>query len=193
MRSKKILSGLLAAMSAMSVAGAAFAADVEITTAGGSGQTEVILTVEEPAALSVTVPMALPLTVDSAGVVTVATDAYITNNSNGQVYVTDVTIEGANSWEVVDYTTDMAKEAVGSKKFGFELMGDVTGVDGTLGFKQTSYAVMNGKSVTDDSNKINLEYDAVLPAQSRVIDGETIANITFTVDWFDTTSVQTGA
>lgn len=170
--------GMLASMSCTAMAA------TDIGTAGGAGDSEVLLTVEEGALFDVTVPMNLAISVDKNGNVTTASNAKIVNNSHGQVQVTNVAIAGANDWSTVDFATDMTKEKVGTKKLGFKINGDVTGSDGSLSFTQANFPVMDGAN-DGDTDEMAITYDAKLPAQKTAITGSKVADVTFTVDWYE--------
>lgn len=178
----KLLALALAVGMVASMSCTAFAAD--IATAGGTGSSDVLLTVADGATFNVTVPMNLPISVASDGTVTVATDAKVINNSHGQVQVTNVEIAGANDWTTVDFATDMTKEKVGTKKLGFKINNDVTGEDGSLGFTQANFPVMDGVN-DSDSDEMAITYDAKLPAQKTALAGTKVADVTFTVDWYE--------
>ena len=179
---KKVLSSVLAVAAVATMGINAFAADV--TTAGGDGKSDVLLTAEG-ATFSVTVPMNLSVSVDADGEVTVANDVKIINNSHGQVQVTNVTIAGANDWATVDYATDMTKEKVGAKKIGFLINNDTTTGADAISFTQDNFPVMDGKN-DSDSDELPITYNAKLPAQKTAINGDKVADVTFTIGWYET-------
>lgn len=182
-RGNKILALVMAVGMLASMSCTAFAA-TDIGTAGGAGDSEVLLTVEEGAMFNVTVPMNLAISVDKNGDVTVADNAKVVNLSHGQVQVTNVEIAGANGWSTVDFDTDMTKEKVGTKKLGFKINNDVTTSDGSLSFTQANFPVMDGAN-DSDSDEMAITYDAKLPAQKTAIEGSKVADVTFTVDWYE--------
>lgn len=182
MRNSKILTSLLVLSLLCSFCIPAFA--TEVSTSGGSGEVPVNLTTEAPV-FSVTVPTSLPITVKADGSHVYATNAKIINNSKGMVEVTDMTISGANSWEIVDYDTDMAAQAVDTKVVAMKINNCETTGEDAIAFDNTGYANFNVMTGVDgDNNTISIVYDAKLPTQSSVIDGTSIANVVFTLAWY---------
>ena len=153
-----------------------------ISTDGGSATVPVELTVST-ATFSVTVPTALPITVDAVGNVSTADNVYIENNSHGAVCVTDMSIDGVNGWEIVNYdTVDMVKQKVGAKKISMMINGDKTTADDTITFTSSNFPVMDGMN-DSDTDKLKITYSAKLPAQIVALAQETVANIVFVVGW----------
>lgn len=182
-KTKKLVALFMAVAMVATMGVQAFAADID--TAGGTGSSDVLLTAENGTTFSVTVPIAFPISVDGANEVTTADNLKIVNNSAGPVQVTNVTVTGANEWGTVDYTTDMTEKPVGSKKFGFKLNGDTTGLDGSLSFTQDNFPVLKGANADDDLDELPLTYDAVVATQKAAIDGEKIADVVFTIEWYE--------
>lgn len=169
----------------LSSAISAFAEGNTISGAKDTGSVDLMLSVEN-ATFSVTVPMYLPVTVDSQGNVTTASDAEIVNNSSGPVQVTNVSITPFSNWVVVDYNTNMKAEKVNAKKVGLKLNEtSKTQADGSLNFDSTGFRVMNSRAFTDGSNKISLNYNVIIPAQEKAISNTSVANLTFTVAWYE--------
>ena len=163
--------------------GANFAAFANITTDGGTGSAVVELTAEAPT-FSVTVPTSLTVDIDGMGNVTVANNAKIVNDSYGAVKVTDVTVIGGDEWTAVDYETDMSKEIVGKKIFGFNINDSATNAGGDFVFDQASFPVIDGRNDTD-SDELAVSYDVKLPAQRDAVAGANIATVTFTIGWYE--------
>lgn len=173
---KKVLAIIMAACMIFTVGVATVSAAVD--QSGGSDTTKVELTAES-ATFKVTVPTVLPYSVDANGNVSVATDAKISNLSNGPVQVTNVTAKTLDAWELVENGTDFQKVKVNSPQFTMTLNGDnfpagTTSIL-TLG---SAWTPINGNS------DLALSYDGDFAEQSDIIDGENIANVIFTVAWY---------
>ena len=178
---KRILTGALSLAMICAISASAFAG-VDINVSGGSQSVPVELTVSA-ATFSVTVPTALPITVDAVGNVSTADNVYIENNSHGAVCVTDMSIDGVNGWEIVNYdTVDMVKQKVGAKKISMMINGDKTTADDTITFTSSNFPVMDGMN-DSDTDKLKITYSAKLPAQIVALTQETVANIVFVVGW----------
>lgn len=186
MKNQKLLGGVLAlALVATSIT-PAFAAD--ITTNGGNSSVPVELTTEA-ATFSVAVPTTLPIDVNAAGVVTTADDVAIVNNSHGAVKVTNMTIEGADTWEIVNWdSANMPAEKVGATKVAMTINGDKTTADDTITFTASNFPKMDGAN-TSDSDELPIFYDAKVPAQATELSDLTVANVVFTVGWDTATEV----
>lgn len=173
---KKLLS-LAMAIIMVSTVGVA-SASAAIDESGGSDNTKVELTAEA-AVFKVTVPTVLPYSVNSDGIVSVATDAKITNLSNGPVVVTNVTAKTLDAWEIVENGTDFEAVKVNSPQFTMTLNGDNfpagTTSELTLG---SAWTPINGNS------ELALPYNGDFAEQAEIIDGANIANVIFTVDWY---------
>lgn len=188
MKRNKILALILALTMALSLCCTAFA-DLtvvdgeEITTDGGTGSVPVELEAEA-ARFSVTVPSVLPIDVDADGVVSVANNAKIVNESAGAVKVTNLTITGINGWETADFdTVNMATEKVGSKKVAMVVNNHkTTGATWTTPFVESEFPVMAGMNDTD-SDELVITYDAKVPAQATSLTDVAVASIVFTVGW----------
>ena len=182
-KTKKLVALFMAVAMVATMGVQAFAADID--TAGGTGSSDVLLTAENGTTFSVTVPIAFPISVDGANEVTTADNLKIVNNSAGPVQVTNVTVTGANEWGVTKFDADMTKMEVGAKMFGFKLNGDQTDTDGNLSFTQDNFPVINGANINDDEDELPLTYDAVVATQKAAIDGEKIADVVFTIEWYE--------
>lgn len=178
---KKMGSLVLAVAMVASLGVSAYAE--EVTVAGADGTTPVTLEAEG-AAFSVTVPMALPVQIDADGVVTTATDCKIINNSHGQVEIKNAAIDAAEGWTVVNYDKDMTKVKVGTKEFGFKIQNDVTGEDGALGFTSSNWAILDGANDAD-TDELVLAYDMNCAAQATAIEGDTVADVIFTIGFYE--------
>ncbi len=126
---------------------------------------------------SVTVPTTMVLTMGTDGEVYAPSDAVIVNNSTAAVLVKKADINSRNGWNIVPYSTNMAKEKVDSKKIGFKMNGIQTDSSGTT----DSLSYDNGWIIEKDKSSA-VVYDAVVSATSAPID-EQVIEIVFVVDW----------
>lgn len=181
MKNVKLLSGMLAMALACGLAVPAFAADV--STAGGTGNVPVELTVETPT-FSVTVPTSLPVSLKADGSVVTSNSVKIVNNSYGAVKVTNMTIAGADGWATVDYdTANMSAEKVDSKKIAMKINNDKTTGANAISFTSSNFPKMDGVNAST-SDELSITYDAKIPAQSAQLTvAKTICNVIFTVGW----------
>lgn len=146
----------------------------EITQSGNTGSSIVTLDYNT-ANLRVTVPTVLPVSVDSDNNVTVANNAKIINNSNGQVDVTNAVLSGNNSWKLAEFDTDFKKVPVDTKQYGFKLQGYNVPVSGN--------AYNNQFGTIAGNASLDLSYDANVAIQSEATKDAEIGNIVFTVAW----------
>lgn len=175
---KKIVSMILAVMLLTAVCiMPAMATGENITTAGGTGTTPVVVNVAA-ATFSVTVPTSLPVTVNADGTVTVSDTAVITNSCNGPVKVTNVAITATEGWTLASYSTDMTAEAVNTQKIGLQINTKDASSEASLIPAQigTSGSIAAGATAP-------ITYLAKLPSRSVAISDATVANITFTIAW----------
>ncbi len=160
----------------------AFAGDINV--AGSETSVPIPLTAEA-ALFSVTIPTQLPISVNSAGVVTTSTTAKIVNNSAGAVKVTNLTVQGLNGWSTVDYdSTDMSDKKVNSKEIALEVNSDKTTGSNTISFTSSNFPNLDGSNVTS-SDELAITYNAKLPAQSSALSNAQVANVLFTVGWYE--------
>lgn len=172
---KKILAIIMAVVMTATV-GVVSAGAIDVS--GGSDTTRVELTAEA-ATFKVTVPTVLPYSVAANGEVSVATDAKISNLSNGPVMVTDVTANTLDSWEIVENGTDFQSVKVNSPQFTMTLNGDnfPAGTTSTLTLG-SAWTPING------NDNLLLPYSGDFAEQSEVINGANIANVIFTIGWY---------
>ena len=172
---KKILSIIMAACMIVTIGAISVGA---IDVSGGSDTTKVELTADA-ATFKVTVPTVLPYAVAADGTVSVATDAKISNLSNGPVVVTDVTAKTLDAWELVEVGTDFQAVKVNSPKFTMTLNNDnfPAGTTSTLTLG-SAWTPINGNS------DFALTYSGDFAEQSDVLEGENIANVIFTIGWY---------
>lgn len=155
----------------------------EIGTAGSTGTTPVVLTVQ-PAVFSVTVPTALPVTMTEDGEIEVADNAKIINNSVGAVVVENVEIAAAGDWELIAFDTDRATLLVDAHQIGIELNGSKTDADGKYTFVADDWDIMAAKDGAEGGpDEFVFTYDAILPIQTAEMTEAQVANVVFTIDW----------
>ena len=115
MRTKKILSLLLAISMLASMSVTAFASQGANLDADTSVPVELNVSA---VTFSVTIPSVLPVIVDTDGTVEVATNTKIINNSQAKVEVKDLTVVGQNGWSLTSMDSDFANMLVNTKKLG---------------------------------------------------------------------------
>ena len=186
MKTKKLLSIILALVMAFSLSTTAFAAwaPPSIDESGGNESVPVTLNVE-PAIFSVTVPSVLPVSVTADGEVVCAEsgEARIINYSHGAVKVTNLEIDAINGWETVDFdNANMHKVAVNSRLFAFTINEEKTTGADAITFDEANFPVLDGANDTD-SDELVIDYDALVAPQNAAISDIDIANIVFTIAW----------
>lgn len=188
MKKSKFLSLVMALAMVLSMSAIPSFADSTISTAGGTGTSDVVLTVAAPT-FSVTVPTSLPISVAADGTVTTSDAAVITNNSYGAVKVTNLAIAHSGDYVICNYTDDFTSKAVGSKNIGMQIgnNGDAT-LESTTGadaitFQQSNWGQIAGKLPTGDAPTLSVDYNAKTSAFAAAVDGATVATVTFTVGW----------
>lgn len=186
---KKILASILAGIMLMSASVVSFSAATQIDASGDNGETRVELTYGAKdqegnpisgATFKVTVPTVLPYDVDEDGGVTVATNAKILNQCNGQVDVTAVRAETQNGWAIVANGTDFKTVPVDSKQFTMTLNGDnfPASANGT-----SNLTLGSAWTTIDGQSELALPYAGDFAVQSSPHTAEHIANVIFTVAW----------
>jgi hypothetical protein len=142
--------------------------------AATNGQNTVPVTLTATAAtFSVTVPTSLPVSLSADGTVTTATNCKITNNSTGQIKVSAVAINDANSWTKVAFSTDFNAIKVNTKQYALK----INEKESTSDILGTFSAIDGGGAST------SITYDAKVVAPSSAISNATIANVVFTIGW----------
>ena len=162
----------------------------EIQTAGGTGETPVVVTVEA-ATFSVTVPTSLPVNVDASGVVSYPDEGVkIINNSAGAVKVEDVDVEAndEDGWSIVAFDKDKADFLVDAKEIGLQLNSadEKTQEDGSFAFDSSKWTVMEATDGADGgADEFEFSYAANLAPQSQALTDTEVANVIFTIGWDD--------
>ena len=216
---RKLTSVALALVMALSLSVPVFAAEPDasdsmvIGESGGYGYVPVILTTEGGAVVPggddddnpgggtltfrVTVPTTLPAVVTADNEVITATNARIVNLSAGPVEVTSMTYISLGGWDIVDYGTDLADEAVGTKVLALEVNGCPSTSDpreNNTAFDQhtfmsdfrasgagTDYLWSNHSA----HNAMGVDYNIEIAPQGRAMHEEKVAAVVFTVAFYD--------
>ena len=182
---KKLLSMMLAAAMAVSMAVPSFAATT-VDVSGGTGTVPVVVSTES-AKFSVTVPTGLPVSIDEDGNPTTE-PANIINNGTGPVKITNLEIVGQNSWETVDFdSTNLATDKIGTKHVAVATYmsknkTDATKHEKTTGADQITFNAANWETLNGGST-MSVGYDAYIPLQSEALSNVTVANLIFTIAW----------
>ena len=186
MKSKKLLSTILALVMVASLSTTAFALTEApgVYESGGNESVPVTLNVA-PAIFSVSVPSVLPVSVTADGEVVCAEsgEARIINYSHGAVKVTNLEIDAINGWETVDFdNANMHKVAVNSRLFAFTINDEKTTGADAITFDAANFPVLDGANDTD-SDELVIDYDALIAPQNAAVVDMDIANIVFTIAW----------
>jgi len=151
-----------------------------------NGAADIPITVtREAATFSVTVPTSLPVTVAADGTVTVADNATIENNGSGAVCVKNVKVTASENWALASFDKSaMLKEAPGTKKVGLSItMGSKTAATSATGQSEDIGSYDNTDITIAAGNKLEVTYDATIPAQPNGLAQEQAASVVFTIDW----------
>lgn len=139
---------------------------------GGNYKTPVTLN-QEATILDVVVPLSFPVNVDNKGVVTVADNVEVVNNSIGPIKISDISIQSKDDWALSDFDKDYSAERVGLKEFSFKIEGQEISDSITLN------KVVNGL------DKCSIDYDSRVAPQKDSISDSNIADIVLTIDWYE--------
>lgn len=123
---------------------------------------------------SVALPTSLPVTLDADGNISVSDSAAITNNGDGAVAVSGITVTPLNSWALCEDSTEVSDAEIGSKCFAMRFNGANTAIDGSVDVSAFP-AIAAGGSMA-------LTYAAAVTPQIDNV-SQTIANVVFTVSW----------
>lgn len=154
-----------------------------IENAGTPTTVPVVLTVD-PAVFSVTVPTELPVHINGAGEVSTPEFVSILNNSAAPVEVKNVSVTAAENWTLIDFTTDKSTFKIDEHKLGLNLNGVATGANGVWTFDASKWPAIAAKNGTD-AGEYQFNYQAILPPQTNNSNGQTMANVVFTIGWAD--------
>lgn len=177
---KKLLSLMMALAMVASLGATAYAEDIEVTSAGTSSETQLVLN-HEGQRFKAKVPTQAPFYVNSDGVTSTADNLAIENLCAAQIKVTDVDVV-ASGWTLVDYEKDMSKVAVNTKEFGVMFQNDKTDSTGDFVFNEANWPVLDGVN-DSDSDILVLDYMGNFAAQSEAIDGAAIGELIITLDY----------
>lgn len=141
------------------------------------------LTMEEPV-FKVTVPTSLPFSVAADGTVSVATDAKISNLSNGPIVVTGLAVNPIMDWTLVDVGTDFSKVKVDSRQYCMTLNGyEIPAEAGDYG---TDRSWNPGWESINGNSDLALPYsgDFSVTTGAHITGPQMqISNVVFFVDW----------
>lgn len=183
---KKIISGILCALMLLCAIVPAYAVEpANIATSPGAASSEAQITAEA-CEFSVTVPAALPIAVDTHGAVATASNAKIVNMSAGPIEVKDVDFVTANGWSIVDYNKSFVGEQMDKKELGFVINGAAT-VGGDFVFNDAEYPIICRNTM------LPLTYDAAVAPQTATLTAEKVADVVFTIGWYEDTVIMMSA
>lgn len=161
----------------------AFAA--EVNASGGDGTVPVELTAEATT-FKVRVPTILPVDVDADGVVTVADDARLVNESAGPVRVSNVAVTNENGWVLQDWDSFVPEKAkVDAKQYAMVIRDDKSdGSDNGLAFDPDHWPVMTAAGTSGAA--VDVIYDSKVAPQSSILTDMTMGFAVFTLGWEET-------
>ena len=123
---------------------------------------------------SVTLPTSLPVTMDADGNISVSDSAAITNNGDGAVIVSGITVTPLNSWALCADSAEVSDAEIGSKCFAMRFNGADAAINGSVD--------VSGFSAVAAGGSMALAYAAAVTPQIESV-SQTIANVVFTVSW----------
>ena len=160
----------------------AFAA--EVTTPGGSANSEVTLTVGDtaPKIFSVTVPSEIPVNIRQDGTVEVAKNLNIRNDSSDEVKVTAISVAGKNGWSVAEYAADFSAKPDNSKVIAMQFRGDGTDSAGDITLTPDNWNI-------PVSTNLDIQAQVKLAKQTQEASKSNIATVSWSFNWKDATDV----
>lgn len=181
MKKVKALLSLALVGSMLLPSSTAFAA--EVTTPGGSADSQVTLTVGDtvPKIFSVTVPSEIPINITKGGEIQVAKNLNIRNDSSDAVEVTAITVTGKNDWSVVDYSDDFVSKPDNSKVLALSFRGDATDSSGNIIPTPENWAIAA-------SQELDIRAEAKLSRQTNSSSKSNIATVNWSFNWADATT-----
>ena len=197
---KKAISLILSLVMAASLSLTAFAAD---QAAGKDTETTIPVTISaEATTFDVTVPTDFPTEVNpDTGETINATDATITNNSSGSIYVSQIKVTNYGGWKLAAFDADLRNADVDSNQIGVAVKpvgGRSAGEGGTVlkttAASQTEQVLLTGESTTaeewiidaknsGDTDQMTISYDTNATPVSQTISNAQVASIVVTVSW----------
>lgn len=160
----------------------AFAA--EVTTPGGSANSEVTLTVGDtaPKIFSVTVPSEIPVNIRQDGTVEVAKNLNIRNDSSDAVKVTAISVAGKNGWSVAEYAADFSAKPDNSKVIAMQFRGDGTDSAGDITLTPDNWNI-------PVSTNLDIQAQVKLAKQTQEASKSNIATVSWSFNWKDAADV----
>jgi hypothetical protein len=147
-----------------------------VSVSGGTGQSLVNLAMEETN-FDITVPVSLPISVSADGIVTVANDAKITNNSYGPIIVDNVKLVAGPDWQLANYNDDYKAKKADSKEIGFKINNEEVQTDGTVTMTEADWPSIAGHG------NLPITYNGKLSVRKTAISGVQAATAEFLLDW----------
>ena len=123
---------------------------------------------------SVALPTSLPITLDADGNISVSDSAAITNNGDGAVVVSGITVTPLNNWALCADSADVSDAEIGSKCFAMRFNGADAAMNGSVDVSAFPAIAVGGSMA--------LTYAAAVTPQIDNV-SQTIANVVFTVSW----------
>lgn len=179
---RQVLMSLVLAVSMVLPYSTAFAA--EVTTPGGSANSEVTLTVGDtaPKIFSVTVPSEIPVNIRQDGTVEVAKNLNIRNDSSDAVKVTAISVAGKNGWSVAEYAADFSAKPDNSKVIAMQFRGDGTDSAGDITLTSNNWNI-------PVSTNLDIQAQVKLAKQTQEASKSNIATVSWSFNWKDATDV----
>lgn len=147
-----------------------------IDTPGYGVEVQSILLLESPI-IKVTIPTCLPVSIDEDGNSITSSDAKIINESHGPIEISNVSVVGVNSWDVVDYDLDMSELPNNTLVAGYTLNGSKTDDNGEFIFDSQDWPPITS------NEELPITYDIKIPTQINSVVDMTISNVVLTVGW----------
>ena len=123
---------------------------------------------------SVALPTSLPITLDADGNISVSDSAAITNNGDGAVVVSGITVTPLNNWALCADSADVSDAEIGSKRFAMRFNGADTAINGSVDVSAFPAIAVGGSMALTYAVAVTPQIDNV---------SQTIANVVFTVSW----------
>lgn len=141
----------------------------DFDVAGETHKIPMQVQVEAPI-FSVQLPTALPTYITAEGESLTAQDAFIKNNSNKAIQITDIKIETKGDWELVEYGGRVLEN-----QFGL-CINDITSTDGN--FEWEDFKLQKTES-------LGITYAIQMPGYEEGLEVTDIADISIIVDWYE--------
>lgn len=137
---------------------------------------------QEASILDVTVPVGFPISVNNKGLVTVANNLEILNNSYGPIRINSAKVIPKDGWTISDFEKDYSTSVVGAKEFGFKLDNAELSTSGSIPI---------GNKVIKGGGSLSISYDSTISPQKDSIVNSNIADVVMTIGWNELESLET--